>query len=136
MKINIRLLLLFLFLFLTAFCFSAFADDEKWSYFATNAKNTKYYLNQKSVRYVDKGLAKLWVRIVFSKEEAEGEYKGLKELMVLWELDCSKRVYRETQGLKVLEDGKQMRMRPDSEWKTVAPDTVAEYLYDEMICKK
>jgi hypothetical protein len=118
-------------IFLSAFLNDARgADEQRWKHYATSVGGHEYFYDSKTVVNISNTNVKVWVRM-FAPDSDETTYKEQK----LYEMDCSKRVYRLLFLLWEFKSGQVIRHEEPTAWSDIQPETVDETLLD-IVCKK
>lgn len=105
------------------------AEDKRWKYYATDGLHGKHYYDSKSLTYASDNLVRVW------EKEFPSSDSPVKELTILNEIDCNKRMYRGLETHVEDRDGKVGFKFEPSGWSNIVPEGWMETLYD-IVCKK
>lgn len=112
--------------------FNVQAENEKWKYYATGEDSTKHYYDLNSVEYVSDNIARVWERVTVSKTTSY----LTKEMKILREIDCSRRLYRTLEmRIEYIDGSEKEKSHPDAKWMNITSQTWLETLCN-IICKK
>lgn len=135
------------FSFLLLLSHSAGPEEERWKLFGKSVTNTRWYMDTATVTHPAENIVAVWVKSVPDKirtdesegpEETETILKRIQERYFgdydytqgLWELDCSKSLFRLLYFCAYDKNGDILisRVSPEAEWSSIFPGSAGEAL--------
>jgi hypothetical protein len=107
----------------------AFAQDEGWAHYFTNAAGDKFYYDPQSVSKVPPSSVKVRTRGYPAREAAT--MAGIEQVV---EFDCQRRTLRKLESKVTRPDGNVYNESQSGYWSQVVPGTSTESLF-EKLCK-
>ncbi len=104
-----------------------------WEFYFKDAEGIKHFIEKDSIQKTPEGTILVWRQVIFPYAEFKLKYKtwDLTKSEYLWEIDCSRRMYKVLRGRRFGESGPIQYITKETDWVYFEPKD-----YDEAIYKK